>query len=169
MAENRLCVLAEFDRTTQLKLRELQQRLRESGFKGTQNTRDVPYHMTLGLYAPGRERELHARMNEACDGLAVFDVVLNHLGLFGLEVLFMAPAPSRELLRLRERFDLNCVEDAHIWTPHVTLLMESSKEHVLGALPVAAEHFSVIHARVERISLFRFWPAQRLATCTLIQ
>jgi 2'-5' RNA ligase len=161
LEEKRVYVLAQYDPDTQRRLNDLYQVLINHGFIGTQ-TKGIPYHITLGTFGVEDEAEVVMRAQAAAGAADAFTLRLAYLGLFGLNVLFVAPAVKRELLDLR-----NAVapggesEDGFPWVAHTTLLMDEP-EAVQRAVPVAAKHFTPFRATVESVGVYEFFPERRI-------
>ena len=161
MEDKILCILAQYDEETQEKLKAIQQVLRENGFVGRQ-TADVPYHMTLGTFKISEEGMLREKVKEVSKNFRGFDIRLNNIGLFGLDVLFIAPLVNYDLLNLQKLFS-----DGHEWTAHTTLLIDDH-EVIHKALPIVAEKFQSFVGSVESISLYEFWPTRLILKESLL-
>lgn len=155
--EKFLCVMAQFDQQTEQRMHDVQEVLRQAGIVGKQ-TKNLPFHITLGIYDLHREKEIAQCVANACAGCGEFTLHFSGLGLFGLTVLFFAPVVNRELLCLHGHFPGDS-RDAFIWTPHATLLIDEA-DTVLKALPLVDAHYAGFGARVESISLYEFWPGR---------
>ncbi len=136
-----------------MKMGEIQHALLRSGIVGRQ-TPDIPYHITLGAFLVARRQEVYNILEQVSRDLSAFTVDFNHIGLFGLKVLFLAPDVNRELLELQRYFD-----DGHPWTAHATLLVDEP-DMVLKALPIVADHFKSLQARIESIGLYEVLPTR---------
>lgn len=152
MTENKqLFIMAGFDPETERRLKRWETLL-EGGCPG-QQTKDVPHHITLGMYPPELEEQVKALVEQAARETASFTVSFQHLGLFsGGRVLFVAPSVNRPLLNLKERFGSDIA-----WTAHATLLIDEP-ERVLSAVGPAIGMFEPFEGRVERIFLHEFFP-----------
>jgi 2'-5' RNA ligase len=150
--EKALYLVALFDAATDAALGGCYRVLQAHGFSGRQ-TRDIPYHLTLGSHEGGREAELCAQFERACREPAVIDLCLDHLGLFGLDVLFAEPNVNHELLDLQSRFFDQQTHGDHRWCAHATLLIDEP-EVILRALPIVVAQFQPLHARIERVALY---------------
>jgi hypothetical protein len=151
-------IIAGFDRQTELYLAGIQQRLYDEGFVGEQ-TKNIPMHITLGLYSADKENKLQLMelVSEAANNTLSFNVSFTHMGIFGgAKTVFIAPDTGKELLSLKERFG-----GVQNWTPHVTLLIDTP-ERIYKALPLIADSFKPFTGRLEYICLYEFWPASRL-------
>lgn len=159
MAERHIYLLAQFDAETNRLLADIAHRFALAGFTG-QQTRGIPYHFTLGRFGSGQEAQVLAHAQAACRDIKPFDVHLNHIGLFGLRVLFAAPAMNHELLRLHDALiPHEPAQGIHHWVAHATLLIDEP-EAVKAALLIAAEAFSPITAKLESIGVYEFFPAR---------
>jgi 2'-5' RNA ligase len=168
MDEKSYYLLALFDGETQSRLRALGELLRENGCEGKNMTPDFPYHITLNGPEPSPDARFCARAAEVCRRTEAFEIGLGHVGLFGLAVLFLAPTPSEALLRLvNALFGGTRNDRADGWVPHVTMCMDDP-EVVEKAVPLLARRFAPFQARVERVALYEFSPARRVAEYALL-
>lgn len=152
-----LCVMAQYDEETELKLREIQKLLSDSGFVGKQ-TPNLPNHITLGSFDVSQEELLKEKLKLASRQFHSFEIKLSNIGLFGLDVLFIAPSVNHELLNLQQYFN-NDYADRLGWTAHTTMLIDDH-ETILKALPYVTESFKGFVGRIESISLYEFWPTR---------
>lgn len=106
MKDKFLCVMAQYDKKTDDKLKAIQKVLFDSGFVGKQ-TKDLPNHITLGTFDTAHEDRLTRKIKEASEKQNSFDIRLNNIGLFKLSVLFITPVVSHELLNLQRQFEGN--------------------------------------------------------------
>jgi len=156
--EKRIYLLAELDEETQRHLGEISRKLTSAGFKGTQ-TPNLPYHLTLASF-PAASLERILRKTEAvCKYTSAFPVRLTHIGLFGLTVLFLAPAVNYELLRLHDELQPDePATGSHSWSPHATMLIDEPQA-VLQALPIAENAFSPVDVIIKSVGVYEFFPA----------
>jgi hypothetical protein len=157
MNDKFLYVLAQYDKETQLKLNKIQKVLSDNGFIGRQ-TPELPYHITLGSFETAQEELLIKKFKIVSGNIDSFDIKLSSIGLFGLDVLFIAPSVNHELLNLKNYFNGNCA-DGFDWMAHTTLLIDDHKT-IQQAIPYAAENFKGFTARIESIRLYEFWPTR---------
>jgi len=151
-----LCAMAVYDDQTQRRIEKIRARLVEAGFVGRQ-TKDLPHHITLGIFQPREREEASAAMDTALRQTRAFSVDFNHVGVFGgSQVLFLAPDTNRELLTLKEHFG-----PSRGWTPHTTLLIDGP-EQVYKALPLALEGFAPFEGRVNGLLWYQFCPRELL-------
>lgn len=157
MKDRFLCVMAQYDKETEHKLKEIQKVLLDNGFKGKQ-TPNLPNHITLGSFDISQEEAVKEKVRMVSKSFHSFDIKLSNIGLFGLDVLFIAPSVNHELLTLQQHFNNNYA-DGFGWTAHTTLLIDDNKA-ILKALPYVADNFKSFNARIESISLYEFWPTR---------
>ncbi len=149
-----LCVMACFDPQTDEKLDAIRVSLKQAGFKGRQS-KNLPNHVTLGIYEPDMEESLISRINEIADSLNPISVTLGNIGLFSLRVAFIAPVVNHRLLEIQEALPSN----EEPWSPHVTMLIEDD-EVILKALPIIKEKFMPFEAAISSICLYQFKPTR---------
>lgn len=157
MEDKFLCVMAQYDKETELKLKEIQKLLLDNGFIGKQ-TSNLPNHITLGSFDVSQEKFIEEKIKIASKQFKSFDIKLNNIGLFGLDVLFIAPSVNHKLLDLQQYFSDNYA-DGLSWTAHTTMLIDDPKT-IQKALPYVAEKFKSFTGKIESISLYEFWPTR---------
>lgn len=147
-----LCAMAVYDHKTQARIEEIRARLVQAGFVG-QQTKNLPHHITLGIFQPEEQDDALGAMEEALRQTRGFPVTFNHVGVFGGgKMLFLAPDTNRELLALKEHFGTSWG-----WTAHTTLLIDLPAR-VCQALPLALEGFEAFEGRVAGVQLYQFCP-----------
>jgi 2'-5' RNA ligase len=157
MKDKFLCVMAQYDKETELKLKEIQKLLSNNGFVGKQ-TPNLPNHITLGSFDISQEELVKEKVRRVSEQVHGFDIKLNNIGLFGLDVLFIAPSVNHELLNLHQYFN-NDYADGFGWTAHTTMLIDDH-ETIQKALPYVADNFRSFNGKIESISLYEFWPTR---------
>ncbi len=164
MDEKALYLIAQFDAETESVLAGYGEALGRQGFTGRQ-TKGIPYHFTLGSWDIGRESRAVEDMERVLQGMDRIEITLGHIGLFGLDVLFIAPNMNFELLGLQEKFFGGC-RRCHPWAAHATLLIDEP-ETIQRALPVLARHFKPMRATIVSVALYEFFPAKLIKECAL--
>lgn len=149
-----LCVMACFDSQSDEKFDVIRTSLKQAGFKGRQS-KNLPNHITLGIYEPDHLESLISRINEIADSLKPISVTLGNIGLFGLRVAFIAPIVNHRLLEIHEALPFN----EEPWSPHVTMLIEDD-EVILKALPIIKEKFIPFEVTISSICLYQFKPTR---------
>ena len=164
MHDKLLYAMAQLDPVTCEKMRSIDRLLCKLGIE-VKKPPKVPYHITLGSFPIDREAEIKSLVEQVCKGRKRFPLSYNHIGLFGLNVLFFGPDVNEQLLQLAKPFEDKRI-NLHDWTAHTTLMMDEP-EVILRALPVVAEQFSSFHATVDSVSLYEFWPSRLVTECRL--
>ena len=167
MDEKSLYLVAQLDAATSAAMDGYYRVLQAHGFTGRQ-TKDIPYHLTLGRHALDCESQLRGELERVCRETEVIEICFDHLGLFGLDVLFAGPNMNHELLDLQSRFFDDQTHGAHRWCAHATLLIDAP-EAILRALPIVAALFQPLHARIERVALYEFFPARLIKAYDLAE
>ena len=165
MDSKALYVFAQFDEETQNILGEYHNILFQNGFTGSQ-TPNIPHHFTLGSRSIDCEQQMVEELGKICAETDCFDIKLDHIGLFGLKVLFVEPNMNFELLKLQQSFFPECGNGCHPWAAHATILMDEP-EIILKAIPIVAENFKPFHAKIISVSLYEFFPKRFIKECKL--
>lgn len=166
MQDKALYILAKFDEVTQSIFAGYYDALYQNGFIGSQ-TKNIPYHFTLGSRNIGCEEQLINDIERICSDTSFFEINLAHIGMFGLKVLFISPNTNFELLKLQQSFFPDCGNGYHNWAAHATLLIDEP-EIIYKALPIVIENFRPFRARIESIMLYEFFPARFISDCKLV-
>lgn len=166
MENKTLYILAEFDENTQNILSGYYKILENNAFVGTQ-TKNIPYHFTLGCMSLENEGILTQAIDKFCSKNKTIDIRLDHIGLFGMNVLFIEPNVNFELLSLQNYFFNNDGKGYHSWSPHASVLIDNPV-NVLKALPILSENFKPIHAKIEKVSLYEFFPTRFIKSSNLL-
>ncbi|MDF2592354.1 MAG: 2-5 ligase [Clostridia bacterium] len=165
MTEKFLCLIATFDKETSKRMKEIEHIIYEAGIVGKQ-TPDIPHHITLAYFDTSREDEIKQLLQDVCAKTKSFDLAFNHIGLFGLRVMFLAPDVNYQLLELHKSFDKDCIKNSSGWTAHATILIDEA-ENIQKAIPLVAQNFQELNARVEGVSLYEFFPTRFIAEYSL--
>lgn len=155
-----LSVIAVYDENTQKKLSQIQKKLRDEGFGG-KLTKEIAPYITLGTFPVEEEEYLLQKLEKVSRNFEKFELALNSVGLFGMEVLFIAPAVNHMLLNLQAQFNNNYA-DGFGWTAHTTMLVDDP-DSIRKAIPIVAKKFESHVATVEGIALYEFWPTRFVA------
>ncbi|WP_438431566.1 2'-5' RNA ligase family protein [Gorillibacterium sp. sgz500922] len=167
MEEPRIYLIAQFDKSTNQKLADIYDVLAQTGLIGEQ-TQGIPYHFTLGSFALECRDQVLERVQSVSLHSKAFDIHLNHIGLFGLKVLFIAPSMNMELLHLyKDLVPSEPISGYHHWVAHATILIDDP-ERMRTAIPIVAQSFSPFAARIESIGVYEFFPEKFIAEYPLV-
>ncbi|KUO76395.1 MAG: hypothetical protein APF77_06770 [Clostridia bacterium BRH_c25] len=161
MQEKFLYLMATFDKETSKRMKEIERTINKEDIVGYQ-TPNIPHHITLASFDIDHEDEIKQMLQDVSANTKSFNLDFNHIGLFGLKVLFLAPDVNYELLELLRKFDEVCIKDNNGWTAHTTILIDEA-ENIQKALPIVAHSFQHINARVTSLSLYEFFPTRFIA------
>ena len=165
MQDKALYFIANFDNKTQEILATYYDILLQNGFAGEQ-TKDIPYHFTLGSRSTGYEEQMMNELDKVCSETDCINISLGYIGLFGQRVIFVAPCMNFELQKLQNSFFDDCGSGCHKWVAHATLLMDEPQA-ILKALPIITENFKPFKARIESVALYEFFPKRFIKECKL--
>lgn len=119
----------------------------------------IPYHVTLGAFEVDREEEAAALMERALPGRRQLELRLDHIGIFGDSVLFIAPNATLELFELVRGFFPEACTGSHMFAPHVTLYSGDAQSTFRAAQALAGA-FVPGDARLTAVSLYQFPPSR---------
>lgn len=161
----RLYLLAELDRDSQEKIKELEKTVGGNGLAGKQ-TKGIPYHITLSAFLPEKENFLKDLLDDINKRYSEINVTFSGIGLFGLDVLFINPNMNRKLIELYDAVKGQGVNKDDDLAAHVTLLIDEP-ENILKALPGIAEKFHGMEGKITCVSLYEFFPARLIKRAEL--
>ncbi|MDE7216381.1 MAG: 2'-5' RNA ligase family protein [Clostridia bacterium] len=154
-----LTVYAVFDESTQKKLKSLQDKLFEMGYKGKQ-VMDIPFHVSLGSFPIEDKQILTDRIAKVCSETSGFSIKLKGVNHFRNKVLFVDKEENEQLNRLHKLFDNNYA-DGFSWRPHVTILIDRARA-VRSARKYISQIFKPTEAKVIGIEMGEFFPAEKI-------
>lgn len=156
-----LVVLAIYDEKTQGYFDDFQQILDRKGVVGI-HSRDIPYHVTLGSFAPSLSNMLATKINNLCYNK--FSLEIDKIGCFGTSVVFAQPISNQSLLKLHSMFDGNYA-DGFDWHPHTTMFMDDGT-NFQNVLTLANSYFTPLSAQITQVRLYLCEGAQNTLICT---
>jgi 2'-5' RNA ligase len=148
--------VAELDDNTQDMIKKFEKIILENGLIGKQ-TKDIPYHITLGRYSVENEDYLKDLLDKITCEFNAIDVSYSGFGLFGLNVLYLNPCMNIKLIELynfvKEKSLLN-----NDFAAHTTLLIDDP-ENIVKILPEFAKAINnKITGKINQVSLYEFFP-----------
>ena len=165
--KSQIYLTALFGKETADALSPVSAALAGAGLTGRQST-NIP-HITLGRVPDAGGAEIMRRVRTICVQTAAFEIKINHVGLFGQDVLFAGMAANHELLQLRSSlFPDEQTAGAHNWVAHITLFIDIP-DNVCEAIPIVTKTFKPFTARIEKVGVFAFPPAKFIETVSLAQ
>lgn len=162
MADKRLYPLAILDDETQKRMEAYYALLTERGYIGRQ-TKNIPYHFTLGDTDTANELSLLEQAGKICAETAPIPFRMDHVSLFGQSVLFLSPNVNIEMLELQSRFFPGCGRGYNPWTAHATILLDES-DIILSSIPIITEKFKAFEAQIIAVAIYEFFPTRHIKT-----
>ena len=158
-----LTVMAVLDDETQRIMHGLQDILTVNVGEGTQ-TMGIPFHVTLGSFAPEELELVIAKIKQVAAETKPFRIDMLGHDSFGDRVLFLKVQKNEELIKLRSRFE-NDYAHGYEWIPHATLLCGEEKQ-VQRARALLSTLDLPESATVVGIELGEFFPAEKKFSVT---
>lgn len=157
--EKFITVMAIFDKETQKKFQELND-LMKCKYGEDGKTQGIPYHISLGSYAPEDTEMIVERIKQVAGETKGFPISFEGLQHFGNTVRWMKPQMSEELMNLHLHFDSDYANGYLGWMPHATVFihMEPAELELSEAMQEKLEGLK--EARIVGIELGEFFPAK---------
>ena len=144
--DKKLYILAELDDDTQRIIKYYEKIILENGFIGKQ-TKDIPYHITLGCYSQDLENYLKTLLDSIENNFNEIYVSYSGFGLFELNVLFLNPCMNMRIIELYNFVKKNNLYADNDLSAHTTLFMDEP-ENILKILPRFVEKFNQINNKI---------------------
>ena len=154
--DKKLYIIAELDDDTQKMIKNYEKIIQENGFVGKQ-TKDIPYHITLGCYALSFENYLKILLDNIEKSFSEINIKFSGFGLFGLNVLFLNPCMNMGIIELYNFVKENNPYADNDVVAHTTLFIDEP-ENILKILPKFVEKSNKINGKIKYISLYEFFP-----------
>lgn len=166
-------VVAFFDDETNYKFKKINVALNNNNIK----TIDLEPHITLAAYSEIEKNVLVDWISKICENEKSFEVNFNHIGMFGLDVVFLAPRISEELMvfykKIHSKYDELCGKEGYNysllssnWIPHSTVVM-GSKNDVLKSIPIIGERFEPFFGKINKIAIYEYSENKIVSTVEL--
>ncbi len=158
--DKNLYILAELDEDTQIILNNYEKIILANGFIGKQ-TKDIPYHITLGCYSLENEIYLKDLLDNVGKEFNQINISYNGFGLFGLNVLYLNPTMNLKLIEIYNYFKEKSQNKDNDLSAHTTLFIDEP-ENIIKILPRFVEISNRINGKIKYISLYEFFPKKLL-------
>lgn len=154
-----ITVMAIFDGETQKKFEELNALMKQKyGEDG--KTQGIPYHISLGSYAPGDTEMIVERIKQVAGETKGFPVIFEGLQHFGNVVRWMKPRMSEELMNLHLHFDSDYANGYPEWAAHATVFIHKEPTELELTEAMQEKLEALKEARIVGIELGEFFPAK---------
>lgn len=168
MEEKFLCAIALFDEETNKKFKFIENQLMQAGIE----LKDIPPHVTMGMYVEIDEKYICQWVEKFVKEHKSIKIKFSYIGLFGLNIAFIAPHVSDELKNFHRdfhgKYDDMCGEIGtnyslkdNRWVPHITVPIKES-DNIIKALPIINNSFEPFEGEIVGISLYEFHPTREI-------
>jgi 2'-5' RNA ligase len=158
--DKNLYIIAELDDDTQKIIENYEKIIFENGFIGNQ-TKDIPYHITLGRYSLEYENYLKDLLDNVGKKFKEINISYSGFGLFKLDVLYLNPCMSIKLMELYNFIKEKSYYQDNDFAAHTTIYMDEP-ENIIKLLPKMVENSNKINGKIKYISLYEFFPKKLL-------
>lgn len=123
-------------------------------------TKGIPYHISLGSYAPEDKELIVERIKQVAKETKPFEIKLLGLNHFGNKVRFLEPEFSDDLMKLHLHFDSDYANGYSGWAPHATVYVHEEPQEIEVSKKLEEKLTLVKTAMVVGIELGEFFPAK---------
>jgi len=152
-----ITVMAVLDDKTQELMESMAEELLKK-YGPDRKTQGIPYHISLGSYAPEDAEMIVERIRQVARETKPFEIKILGMNHFGNKVRFLEPELSDELMKLHLHFDSDYANGYPDWAPHATLYIHEEPQEILVSEELKAKIESVKTAKVVGIELGEFFP-----------
>lgn len=169
--EKFLTVMAILDEETQAVLLEIQDEFNRlygedifttRQYEGDEVITPLPFHISLGSYAPEEKDNVIFRMKRVAKETAPFPVTLNGYGHFGEKIRFAAPQRDENLLSLRKHFDSDYAGSFPEWVPHITVYIHGEPTKLELPPHLLAKLETIKNPQIVGLELGEFFPGKKI-------
>jgi len=125
-------------------------------------TQGIPYHISLGSYAPEDVEMIVERIKQVAGETKPFEIKILGINHFGNKVRFLEPELSEDLMNLHLHFDSDYANGYPGWLPHATVYIHEEPREIEVSKELAEKVECVKTAKVVGIELGEFFPAKHI-------
>ena len=123
-------------------------------------TQGIPYHISLGSYAPEDAGMIVERIKWVANEAKPFEINILGMNHFGNKVRFLEPELSEDLMKLHLHFNSDYANGYQGWMPHATVYIHEEPREIEVSKELEEKINSVKTAKVVGIELGEFFPAK---------
>ena len=123
-------------------------------------TKGIPYHISLGSYAPEDTEMIAERVRQVAKETKPFEIKLLGMNHFGNRVRFLEPECSSDLMNLHLHFDSDYANGYRGWMPHATVYIHEEPREIEVSKELTEKLEAIKTAKVVGIELGEFFPAK---------
>lgn len=158
-----ITVMAILDDRTQEIMQSMAENL-EQQYGPDMKTKGIPYHISLGSYAPEDTEIIEARVKQVAKETEPFEINLLGMNHFGSKVLFLEPEVSEKLMKLHLHFDSDYADGYPNWVPHATVYISGESVEIKITEELAEKLETIKTAKIVGIELGEFFPAKKIVS-----
>ena len=169
-----------FDSETEKSVRNLRHSLLEEGVSSMLDALDERPHISLAVFSNVDVCGLIAHTKTYAEKIEPFNFQLSAIGTFPTDenVLFLSPAPTKQLLTCHQNFHnqlaiYGLVSSPYYtpanWIPHCTVEMNIPDEQMSKAINICKKAFKPMRGQFQEIGIIEFRPVKHLATWSIIK
>lgn len=165
MSASKTYVVAHFDQALTERLQALEDKIRPHQDSRTQTT-GIPWHLTVATLDGTVSQEAVSRLRLLAEKTKPIRLTFSHIGLFGFDVLFVAPTMSQALFDLRLGvYRILPLSDPD-WVAHVTLLYRRPEATTQAIREISPS--LPITGWIRSLTLYQYPPSKVIAHFELI-
>ena len=123
-------------------------------------TKGIPYHISLGSYAPEDVEMIVERIKQVAKETKPFEIKILGMNHVGNKVRFLEPDLSDDLMNLHLQFDSDYANGYLEWMPHATVYIHEEPKEIEVPKELAEKTESIKTAKIVGIELGEFFPAK---------
>ena len=154
-----ITVMAVFDDRTQAIMESIAKDMLQQ-YGPDLKTKGIPYHISLGSYAPEDTEMIVNKIREVAKETKPFEIKILGMNHFGNKVRFLEPELTEDLMNLHLHFDSDYANGYPGWMPHATVYIHEEPEEIEVPEALAEKIETVKTAQIVGIELGEFFPAK---------
>ena len=166
-------VVIYFDEISEQPILNIWRELEKKNVTQAKNNPVIRPHITLAIYDSFNCIECEKEIRQFADNSGLLIVNAAHFGIFPhvYPVIFIAPAPNRELMNFQKRIHHTLKNNADgswemyqpgNWVPHITLVTDIEKKNLPAALEICMKIQLPFKLKTTQIGVVKFEPVKQL-------
>lgn len=159
--EKFITVMAVLDDRTQEIMEDMAQNMLQQ-YGPDRKTKGIPYHISLGSYAPEDTEEIVERVKQVAEETKPFEIKILSMNHFGNKVRFLEPEMCDDLMKLHLHFDSDYANGYPGWMPHATVYIHEEPQEIELTKELEEKIEFVKMAKVVGLELGEFFPTKHI-------
>ena len=171
-------VVIYFDEISSQPIINAWRELEEKNISRATITSGIQPHFTLAIYDTFDCGECEKEIKQFAEISGVLSINADHFGIFPhpSPVIFIAPAPNRELIRFHKRIHQALknnvggsweIYQPGKWVPHLTIVRDIEKKNFSDALKICMKIHLPLKLKITQIGVVSFEPVKSLFTMNI--